>query len=146
MGWWSCTVMGGDTPMDFNADLIETAGVDYEYFQDELKFDLTSIKDDLHRRLNEMIMYCEGHHFDDRNIAFQVLGSVLMEAGVLIPDSVKKKIITGAREDEWALEDSERKQYMNAFIAQVEVYDGTPTEIAYEGLFDKFAELLGENK
>ena len=30
MGWWSATVMGGDTPLDFEGDLYDVAGISYE--------------------------------------------------------------------------------------------------------------------
>ena len=145
MGWWSCTVMGGDTPLDLQADLIETAGVKYEYFQDKLDFDMTALKDDFNRDLGKMIMYCEAqtNDYDYRNIAFQVLGAITMEAGATLPDSVRTKITDGAKNDEWAESSDERKMYMDAFILVVGTYDNTPTEIEYESLFGKFAELLG---
>jgi len=146
MGWWSCTVMGGDTPLDLQADLIETAGTDYEYFQDKLNFDMTKLKDGFTEHLGEMIMFCENRQndrfCDERNVAFQVLGAITMEAGTTIPDSVRTKIIDGAKNDGWAYNDSERKQHMDAFISVVETYDNTPTKIPYESLFQKFAEKL----
>jgi len=148
MGWWSCTVMGGDTPLDLQADLIEETGIKYCDFQDEHDFDMTALKEDMTRDLGKMIMYCEKqtNDYDYRNIAFQVLGAITMEAGVLLDDSVRAKIIDGAKNDEWATEDAERKQFMDAFILQVQTYENKPTQIAYESLFGKVFTALEENK
>jgi len=140
--------MGGDTPMDLQADLIEVTGIKYEDFQDKLDFDMKALKDDMTRDLGKMIMYCEKQtgDYDYRNIAFQVLGAITMEAGVTLPDSVRTKIIDGARFDEWAESSDERKAYMKSFILQVEQYEDKPTEIASEGLFEKFAEMMDSGK
>ena len=35
---------------------------------------------------------------------------------------------------------------MDAFILQIELYHGKPTEVTHEGLFDKIAEVLSGNE
>ena len=147
MGWFSCTVMGGDPPMDAYADLIDMCGVSYSDILDEAidndrDVDLTKIKANLHSHLTELVTLCESYDGDYKNISFQVLGVVLMEAGVVIPDSIKRKIINGAKNDEWAQSDGERRSYMEVFIDQIVKYEGNPTSVAYEGLFDKIAKAL----
>ena len=63
---------------------------------------------------------------------------MMLEAGAVIDDSLKVKMIEAAEKDEWASEDDERKQRMNSFIKTLNEYDNeTPMIIKSAGLFDK---------
>lgn len=144
MGWWSKTVMGGDTPMDYECDfLIDHCG--YSDFYDE---DPETIR----TALNQNFWPCYHHALhcvnqDGDGIALQVLGAIVLRYGANLPIEVRKVIIDAALNDEWGAEDEERANHMKIFAYQVENYtNGEPVEIATEGLFDVIASALEEGK
>lgn len=142
MGWWSTVVMGGDTPLDYQGDMIELCGVDYSTFMDVHDLNLTAIRSEIESSLNKLSEYCEKEYsnddcYGDPNIAYQVFGVMILEAGATLPEDIKIKIDTAAKNDEWSTEDDERKANMDVFRLQVANYDGTPTTIKYQGLFEQ---------
>ena len=138
MGWWSVDIMGGDSPLDIKAMIFEALEV-VQYddkYEDEHKipnhkFDYDKVVDFLDDD-DEYWLKSEG------NIFHQVLGVMMLEAGAVIDDNLKAKMIEAAEKDEWASEDDERKQRMNSFIKTLNEYDNeTPMIIKSAGLFDK---------
>ena len=144
MGWWSATVMGGDTPLDYQGDMVDLCGVDYDKFAD-MDYDHTKIRSEIESNLDKLVEYCNSVKYGEPEIAWQVLGVIILESGSKLPDDIKTKIVEAADNDDWAQEDEERNRYMKAFKYAVENYNGTPTEIEYEGLFQKiFEKMSGE--
>ena len=140
MGWWSETVMGGDTPLDYECDIFHIAGVDFDkYFDDEYKEG--EIRQLLLDNLEEIVTRVR-----DGYIGSQVLGVEVMRFGLPADHPRVQEALqearSGAECDEWAFSDKTRKQYMDAFIKQINEYDGTPTEISSEGLLEVIAEHL----
>lgn len=135
MGWWSTVVMGGDTPLDYQGDMIDLCGVDYNAFVDNYDLDLTALRSDIESSYDKLTEYCDNVSYGDPNIAYQILGVLILESGAKLPDEIKIKIEDAAKNDEWSTSNDERKANMDAFRHQVANYDGTPTEIKYEGLF-----------
>lgn len=155
MGWWSATVMGGDSPLDAEGDLFHIAfkGTKYEDGCDRMDAEdageLTreDIAAKLLARLPALVEYVGRNTWFDSDIARQVLGVMILEYGVPIIDPTREAIehaIQGAKDDEWASEDEERAAHMEAFILQLNEYDGKPTEVKFEGLFEKLAEKLAD--
>lgn len=148
MGWWSATIMGGDTPLDIEAGLLETAGLsvfDYQEEGDEL------YRSKIESSINDMIYYIENEVSkwgdpDYINIGYQVLGVMIMSSGAKILPGLQKRIITAADDDEWASEgNNERATYIHNFKTAIEQYDtngGTSVIVDEEGLFDKISEGL----
>ena len=137
MGWWSATVMGGDTPLDFQGDMLDQCGVDYNTFA-SMDYNLPNLRSEIESNLGKLVEYCESETGDYRNIAFQVLGVLILESGSTLSDEAKSKIEEAILDDEWANEgDEERQAHMASFHNQLLNYDGTPTEVKYEGLFEK---------
>ena len=152
MGWWSTTVMGGDTPMDYEGDIFHIVfkGTKYEDGCDRMDAEdageLTreEISEAISKRLPELLERVRGPALD-MDIYRQVLGVVILEHGVFVNDLTREAIelaIDGAKCDEWAHEDEERAAVMVAFILQLNEYEGQPTEVKFEGLFQKLAEHL----
>jgi hypothetical protein len=149
MGWWSATIMGGDTPMDDIANMEDLCGVltyDEEtnesivYTPEQIRFNLTA-------NIPKLIAYCEEQGDDYTNIAYQVLGYIILTNGVPLIDTLKARILKACELDEWyESRDPERVHYINQFMNQIKAYDGTPTEIAEEGLFDVFENHIVEGK
>lgn len=152
MGWWSATVMGGDPPMDAEGDLFDIVfkGTKYEDGCDRMDAEdageLTKedIAAKLLARLPDLLERVRGPALD-MDIYRQVLGVMILEYGVPIIDPTREAIelaIDGANHDEWAYEDEERKAHMEAFILQLNEYTGEPTEVEFEGLFEKLVEKI----
>lgn len=145
MGWWSCTIMGGDTPLDVRDtvlfDILELDSDDY--FEDVY----TPVV--IGERMLNKLDAIEDYDFSwAEEIGDQVLGVMVMEYGLPKDDERVVRLIDRAKEaaaaDEWATDDAERRMYIGNFHETLEAYDGTPTTVKSEGLFDKIAEHITE--
>ncbi len=145
MGWWSCTIMGGDTPLDVRDtvlfDILELDSDDY--FEDVY----TPVV--IGERMLNKLDAIEDYDFSwAEEIGDQVLGVMVMEYGLPKEDERVVRLIDRAKEaaaaDEWATDDAERRMYIGNFHETLEAYDGTPTMVKSEGLFEKIAEHITE--
>ena len=145
-------MMGGDPPMDAEGELYDIVfkGTDYEDGCDRMDAEeggeLTQeqISEAFVKRLPALVEYVRGPAFD-LDITRQVFGVLILEHGVPITDLTQEAIelaIQGAKDDEWAQENDERYAHMQAFILQLNEYDGNPTEVKFEGLFEKLVEFI----
>ena len=133
MGWWSATVMGGDSPLDIEGELKDVCGKTYEDVLD---------RDTINEHLDEL-----GHSISlyqvEQDIAGQVLGVLIMAAGANMPDSIRSTVIACAEADEWMADgDSERTAYITDFIKKVRSYPKNgclPVTLANEGLLSKLS-------
>ena len=148
MGWWSCTIMGGDTPWDARGDMHDAVGlrteelypdsdderVSDEYIHEHIKASVPAMID---VALNNTDNWYPG-------VYKQVLGVMVMSAGCDPEDEDVKLALKiakeGAEEDEW--DDDERRAYVADFVKMLDAYDGTPQEPKEEGLFEKFEEAF----
>lgn len=149
MGWWSATIMGGDTPLDGEYELFRFLGLKsdsktYEYDAEEAKRLLSSRPEDILAYINDEVSDY------NRDIYKQVLGVLIMRYGSTFDEDTKTAVIEAAQSDsEWKEDgeyDPEREKYITEFIAQVNNYQNQPTEIKQEGLFEKIAEHLDSGK
>lgn len=149
MGWWSETVMGGDTPWDYHGMILEMCGVspmDIHPAADEPNED---IKEALEARLNDILYKgktLSSEYEDSANIWHQVLGVMLMRHGCKIPKKAKDTIIRAAKNDGWANEEQCRRDVMDSFIDTLNSYRNVPTAINGETLMEKFAQAAGKKK
>ena len=144
MGWWSTDIMGGDSPLDVKDEIFEICEVE-EFDDNDGHTDLT--KEDLVNNLEKILEYIRkqenNDYYDERAIAFQVLGVLMMKAGAPISEELKAEILKNSKTDSWAQENEERAQIVNLFHQALEVYDGKhPIEIKSRGLFEVMAEHL----
>lgn len=159
MGWWSASILGGDEPLDYLGDLADICEVgnrddeDEEFYKNlppeerELRatlYDYAFTAEIVNnpKTRKAMIKYCQKAYTPE--IAYQVLGVILMATGAKIPKSLKNKIINSAETDEWANnKDEERVSFMQSFIAALNNYtDGKPVFTTVEGLFQKINEKM----
>ena len=124
MGWWSATIMGGDTPLDYKSFIEEaTGGLD---------------KEALNSNIDAAVSMIEADKYDS-HIGFQALGVLIMKVGADMSEELKAKIMDNSFDPELENWDDpkERKYYLDKFKDQISKYDGTPQEVEAEGLFEK---------
>ena len=132
MGWWDASVMGGDTPMDWEGILCDKMG---GHFDDDEGHVYT--REQLEAELGELLTYITAHSLDP-HIGLQVLGVLALKVGATLPDRVKAKIIEAAEKDPWAAEnDRERKAHMQDLIEKIRVHEpGQKTGVPGKGLIE----------
>ena len=149
MGWWSATILGGDTPLDILGDMGDVLGVDSD---DETKgipelygYDFT--KSLLEDKSNIKKLQAYANKSDDKSIAYQILGVIIMGTGAKITGTLKEDIIKHTKKDDWyKTKDPERVAYIDDFIKTLTEYKAeAPVFLKLEGLFQKIAEKM-ENK
>lgn len=125
MGWWSREVMGGDEPLDSQAELLRMFGLTAreseaferqpKAFRDRLDAGVSRVRDEL---LSSGVS-----HPARRPVLWQVLGDMLLRAGAQVAP-VCLRVLEGCDADPWANEgDSER-------LAVVEVLRGRIFEVS----------------
>lgn len=146
MGWWSEDIMGGDTPLDWEDrfyDVCKTKKWDADKLNKLTKKRLEKYLPELVRRITEQD-YTDNW---ERNVGYQVLGVMLMEAGAKINGVLKARMIEACRKDEWAEDDNGRKKVCDGLIKALNAYDETPIIIKPNGLYEIMEEkLTGEKK
>ncbi len=146
MGWWSCTVCGGDEPMDYLDEMEDIIGLPTfnEDTDEPIKYTLKQQQDAVNKNINKLVKCADKKRSE---IAFQMLGVVIITNGAKMTASLRDMIIASIKCDEWAYESAERKAYMNSFKRQVQRYplnqNNRRRTIAYEGLFDKLLGISG---
>lgn len=146
MGWWSATILGGDTPLDILGEFADILGVDNEGGLSEL-YEYSFTKRNLSKKANlDKLMVAAKEH-DETSIAHQVLGVILMSTGSHIPTKLRIEIIQQAKQDEWYLEnDDERVYFINDLINKITNYKDKPTFVDTEGLMKKFNDHIKSGK
>jgi len=136
MVWWNETILGGDLPHDIQSNLVvDVCGIDYGDFLD---LPITSFKHTFNKRTVEMVDHIESKCADDeRNIAYQVLGTMMMAAGSNVPDDLRTLVKNAANNDEWAAEGNEKREdRMVDLVQAMRSYgNGTPFNLL-EASFD----------
>jgi hypothetical protein len=134
MGWWSTTIMGGDSPLDFEDAFYGIC--DAEKWDGNKQVPIPAKTLAIHLpKILDYIQECEGW---DLQMGYQVLGVMLMKSGCPIPRELKDKIVWAAENDEWAQGDGERMRHCQKFAKQIQSYEGSPTKVDQEGLFEVF--------
>lgn len=139
MGWWSATVMGGDTPLNWKGTIMNIAlGRDvYDGTNPEV---LTrEILDDRLPLVLEFLRLHENATKIDTYFGWQVLGVMLMERGCHMPELVRQQVREAINADKWAKEgDKERIWHLWVFFNALMEYDGTnEVHLEEEGLIMK---------
>lgn len=153
MGWWSTTIMGGDTPLDFKSEFYDVIKMDQfkdkgpkvkKAFEDAQKQFIDGEVDNIMNRWG-----CgkpnEEFYIDHKSIGFQVLAVLMMENGCEIDPALKALMLEWIPKDAWAQEDNERKRRVNDLLKKVNGYKGQHTTVIDEGLFDAFRKLMDSN-
>ena len=85
MGWWSTSIMGGDTPLDFEDDFFDICKVE-KFPEGGGMASLT--KEDIANHLDELL---EAVHKwkSEQNIGYQVLAVTMLKAGAFISGDLR---------------------------------------------------------
>jgi hypothetical protein len=146
MGWWSTSIMGGDSPLDWEDEIYALSGV--EKWQEDSDKMAKIPKGKLEANLPKIIKVIERESGWEKQIAYQVLGVMLMRSGCEIKETLKANIVSAAHLDDWAQEDTGRRKDCEDFANKIKAYIGKPTEVKSKGLFEVFAEAIrdGQNE
>lgn len=138
MGRWSTTIMGGDAPLDMEADIYDH--LEIEMFPED---EDNNEKSELPKAMLEEKQHELLKEFGVDEEFPMVLAVIMMRFGAAIHKDVKKAAISAAKNDDWSRENEERKRHTKNFIATLKAYDNvTPTDIEEEGLFDKIFKTI----
>lgn len=143
MGWFSATITGGDSPMDWIADLEQIAGAD-KYGEPPIPLTTKKIDKNLSKMVRAIKLHSKKRGSCENNIAWQILGVLIILNGAKMPDDIRKEIIKNIYEDDdmgWNDPD-ERLFFLEQFKEQIQNYkDGETLELADE---NTYAEALEE--
>lgn len=143
MGWWSTTIMGGDTPLDYQDDLTNIISGGYLTNNDITAAQFENMDEVfVNGKIESLVKYK-----NDRIIMYQVLMVMAMRVGAKISSRLKILAISNIRNDEWQFEDSERKQAIDNLIQTLNQYDGSVrVAVKSEGLFEVFNNHKADGK
>jgi len=143
MGWWSTTIMGGDTPLDYQGELTDIISGGYLTNNDITAAQFENMDEVfVNGKIESLVKYK-----DCRSIMYQVLMVMAMRVGAKISSKLKLLAISNIRNDEWQFEDSERKEVIDNLIQTLNQYDGSiRVKVKSEGLFEVFAKHQADEK
>jgi hypothetical protein len=146
MGWWSATIMGGDAPLDAEGDILEFIGAPQDdddfIWEDQPALVKPLLEKVSVEQWNAFFDKCDGD--DYANVCRQVAVVLHMGVGAALPKALAEQAIAASSSEDvsgWNSSE-ERGFYLNSFIETIQSYNGTPTQIANESLFEKLAEHL----
>lgn len=143
MGWWSTTIMGGDTPLDYQGDLTDIISGGYLTGNDITATQFENMDEVFVNGKIESLVKSK----DDKSIMYQVLMVMAMRVGAKISSKLKLLAISNIRNDEWQFEDSERKEVIDNLIQTLNQYDGSiRVKVKSEGLFEVFNKHQADGK
>ena len=131
MGWWDCSIMGGDSPLDIEGDWEDEFGEQVVSSNDAIKF----------------ILKLQDAWGGARAIT-QVVGFLMIQGKMPINDQLRALIIEACDPDEWADDDEERKKVIDEFRTLVMNYkDGEEVTMPHQpGLFEKINDAMSKGK
>ncbi len=146
MGWWSTDIMGGDSPLDWEDYFYDIC--DVNKFPEDSDGIAPLKKKDIEDNLGKIIAKIESADDPyDKSIGYQVLTVLMMKAGAVIDDDMKKTFTEWIMKDEWAKEEEERMVAVQGLAHALETYDSKrPIVIKSKGLFQTIAEHIADGK
>jgi hypothetical protein len=129
MGAWSETIMGNDSVLDEVYEVEDICGG-------------TVTKKSMEANMDKFIKAVKEN--EDNHYFLHAVGAKILETGSMLPDIIKESVVIACKDEieegcgSWS-EPEKRKFFLNDFINLLEEYDGTPTELESESLFDKIA-------
>lgn len=141
MGWWSATIMGGDTPLDYLSEIGRLCGVEYEYSDKKREgafcgYQFTRAK--LKAAMPKLLEWARYPKRYEPSVAYTTLGAVMLWTGVRWTKALKDEFIGAANKDEWAMESRERAHFIRDFAEKVRTaVSGVTVELVSEGLIEQ---------
>ena len=132
MGWWSTDIMGGDSPLDFEDEFYDIAGVN--------KFPesggMTKLnKESVEKNFDKFVAVVKKCDYEPE-VGWQVLAVTAIGAGAKIPVVAMSKMKQACVNDSWAKENDDRKKSVESLLDVLNEYNGTPIIITSKGLFE----------
>jgi len=141
MGWWSTDIIGGDTPLDWEDEFYNIAGIEKFHEKGKINYIPKKLLEQKQNEYSDLLDCTEGYR--EPEIGYQVLAVMMMRAGASIDPIIKGKMFTAAIGDRWSQECSERRETIQGLISALKQYDGkTPILIRSKGLFEVMYEKL----
>lgn len=140
MGWWSTTIMGGDSPLDYLSNIGGALGFGNE---NTWKRSVSRTCDILNRT---PVKYFLDYYAQTGNdpVCAQVIAHIHMAVGAPLAQELRDLAIAACENEDvstWR-EPLERKAHLTVFAEEVRSYDNkTPFETTEEGLFDAMHKL-----
>lgn len=158
MGAWSATIMGGDDPLDTEVMILRFLGLmerNGDYFDREDHPEILRQALELKSNSDWVNFFgpCNiaGKNRDfwiNEQTASQVLAVMHLECGATLPTIISQKAIETCQEEDCSIWNNpeERRFYLDQLIEQIQNFDGTPVEVASEGLFEKLFKHMQQEK
>jgi hypothetical protein len=132
MGWWSTDIMGGDSPLDFEDEFYDIAGVN--------KFPesggMTKLnKESVEKNFDKFVSVVKKCDYEPE-VGWQVLAVTAIGAGAKIPVVAMAEMKRACVNDSWAKENDDRKKSVESLLDVLNEYNGTPIIITSKGLFE----------
>lgn len=148
MGWWSTTIMGGDTPLDFKSEIFDL--INRDQFNDKgakVRVPLEKVQSlFLNGKMDDLLNRwgCgkpdEAFYREYKSIGFQVLAVLMMGYGCAIQPELKGLMREWILQDGWAKEDYERRGHVDDLLKKLDGYNGSAVTVKSESLLQKFFE------
>ena len=154
MGWWATTIMGGDTPLDFEDEFFELVGIKKSYEDNPtpesdlpdliFKFNKIFLNNKMIEIAKRWIGYKKGKYMEDElnnmiSIGYQVLAYIFMTNGVKLDNDLKVKMLKWIPKDNWELSNLEREKNIKELIEKLTKYDGSvKIVLSNQNLLDLF--------
>ena len=132
MGWWSTDIMGGDSPLDFEDEFYNIAGV-IKFPERGSKTKLN--KETVEKNFDKFVSVVKKCDYEPE-VGWQVLAVIAIGAGANIPISEMAEMKQACVNDTWAKENNSRKRSVELLLAALNEYNGTPIVITSKGLFE----------
>lgn len=143
MGWWSKDILGGDTPLDYQEDILNIISGGYLTERDVTAEQFENMDEVFVNGKIDSIAQTK----DEKSIAYQVLAVIGMRVGAKISIKLKTLMASHIRQDEWKNEDNDRRVIIGNLMDALYNYDGTtPVKINSQGLLEVYAEHKANGK
>lgn len=137
MGWWACSIMGGDQPLDFLDNFARLTNARFLYKENQKPKGIEFFGYDF-KIENVKLNKAELERSCQEDTQLQVLGVLFMALGVSVPQRLRNKILAALDQDEEWGKHSERKLYIQEYRKKLMAYDNkTPTHLTESGLLKK---------
>jgi len=141
MGWWSTQIMGGDAPLDIEAEIFDF--IHQSLFDENNSME---VKNSLDLQQEELFNFLFQMEDEEVSIALQVMAFEMMKYGCNIKPEIKSRLLEAIKKDDWATSDRERHDVILDFVKQLEEYNNEPTITPQIGLLQTITEHITSGK
>ncbi len=150
MGWWSKSILGGDSPWDYCGDILhDICKIPQSTNKADFNCTAPNTWSNVERKVVREALDANIHIIDSntskkymKDVYGQVWAILVMASGAKMTNLMRAFFIAAGEVDEWAAEDKGRKKHIDAYIALVRAYNGEIALATQKSLWDKMAEVL----